>query len=83
MIIDVNFQDDVPIVPAVMLHGLCHLVHSLESNLQCKPNAPFISMGGVVEKGRAIFWLHFHTDEDGQLECRVGLDRDLSGDRHE
>jgi len=83
VIIDVNFQDDVPIPPAVMLQGLRHLVHSLESNLQRKPNAPFISMGGMLEKGRAIFWLHFHTDMEGQLECKAGLESDSSGDRDE
>ncbi len=83
MIIDVNFQDDVPIPPAVMLQGLRHLVHSLESNLQRKPNAPFISMGGTLEKSCATSWLHFHTDVSEQLECKAGLGRNASSDRDE
>jgi len=74
MIIDVTFQDDASITPAVMLQALRHLAHSLESNLQRKPNAPFIAMGGSLEKGSVICWLHFHTDAEEQEQCRNGLD---------
>jgi len=83
MIIDVNFHDDVPIPPGVMLQALRHLVHSLESNLQGKARAPFISMGGVVENGCFTFWLHFHTEEQEQIACKAGLERKPSSDRDE
>lgn len=74
MIINVTLQDSVSITPAVMLQALRHLAHSLESNLQGKPNAPFIAMGGSFEKGSVVCWLHFHTDPDEQEQCRNGLD---------
>jgi len=89
VIIDVNFQDDVAIPPAVMLQALRQLVFSLESNLKRKPNAPFISMGGSFQKGNCACWLHFHTDAPGQLQCQLiaevasGLDDEPSGDRDE
>jgi len=88
VIIDVTFQDEVSITPAVMLQALRHLTHSLESNLQRKPNAPYIAMGGSLEKGWVICWLHFHTELAEQLECRAGrahedLDRKPLGDRNE
>ena len=73
MIIDVTFQDSVSITPAVMLQALRHLAHSLESNLQRKPNAPYIAMGGSLEKGSVVCWLHFHTDADERAECRKSL----------
>jgi len=83
MIIDVKFHDDVPIPPAVMLQALRQLVHSLESNLQRKPDAPFISMGGELENGRVTSWLHFHTDVREQFACKAGLEGKPSGDRDE
>jgi len=85
VIIDVNFQDDKAIPPAVMLQALRHLAHSLESNLQRKPNAPFIAMGGSFQKGSFACWLHFHTNADGQRQCQAiaeatgEMDDDSSG----
>ena len=73
MIIDVTFQDDRSITPAVTLQALRHLIHSLESNLKRQPRAPFIAMGGSLDKGSVICWLHFHTDPKEQAECRSGL----------
>lgn len=83
MIIDVTFTDDAAIPPAVMLQALRHLAYSLESNLQRKPNAPFIGMGGAIEKGCFVSWLHFHTDPQEQAECRDGVAAKPSGDQDE
>jgi len=86
MIIDITFQDEVSITPAVMLQALRHLTYSLESNLQRKPGAPYIAMGGSLEKGSVVCWLHFHTDAAAQAECRTGRqseesDRKSPGDQ--
>ena len=89
MIIDVHFQDEAAIPPAVMLQALRYLAHSLDSNLQRKPDAPYIAMGGSSQKGHFECWLHFHTDVAGRLQCQLimdivsGLNDEPSGDRDE